>query len=192
MPPLFYAPALPADPASPRLLRTRRRAWKIVNFTVTTLLVASIAAVAYGASQGIRPAVSRSDSMKPHSQAGDLLLSEHVQAASVQPGDIITFLDASRGGDRTTHRLVAKRPVKAGELIVAYEMTTKGDANNVADKPWRINADGIVGREVTVVPHVGRAAHALTTPMGRATVAALILLLLVASWATGGTARGPR
>lgn len=183
MPALNYAFPLEEEPSTPG--RAQRGFWRGLNWLLTVALVATFVAIGYCGLEQIRPTISRSDSMRPHSKAGDLILTRYVPVNTVEPGDIVTFIDSTRHGDQTTHRLVSKRPVKVGDLVIAYDMVTKGDANQGPDKQWRIDANGKVGNEVVVIPNGGRVANWLSSPIGRGTIGALILFILAASWMTG-------
>lgn len=74
-----------------------------------------------------------SGSMWPELKKGDLIFIEGVDPKTVKLGDIIVYLNEKNAF--TIHRVI-----KLGE----EELTTKGDANNVPDKP--IKYEDIVGR----------------------------------------------
>jgi len=86
-----------------------------------------------------------SGSMRPTAQPGDLAVTEGVPTSSLRVGDVIVFTPP----DATVpvlHRIASRE----GDVV-----TTKGDANSVAD-PWRVTLAGATGyRLVFVVPFVG-------------------------------------
>ncbi|MBJ7469757.1 MAG: signal peptidase I [Solirubrobacteraceae bacterium] len=166
--------------------RRSRLMWSALNALVTLLIAALLATVAYCALTGTRPHVSRSDSMRPHSQAGDILMARWaVPIEEANVGDVIIYRDRSRGGDLTAHRMVSKKAVTAGGAIVRWDVTTKGDANDRADETWRMQAGGRVAVETLVVPGAGYVARFLTQPVGRAVIGGAVLLLLCVSLLAG-------
>jgi signal peptidase len=118
-----------------------------------------------------------SGSMRPTISPGDLAITQAVPAGSVQVGDVIVF-GPPDGTQPVLHRIVSRD----GDVL-----TTKGDANSVAD-PWRITLAGSTGyRLVFVVPFLGW----LTKLRGVALIAAgLIVALLILLEIRKGVGRG--
>ena len=107
-----------------------------------------------------------SGSMRPTVSPGDLAITQGVPINSLRVGDVIVFTPPTE-----TQSLLHRIASRDGDVI-----TTKGDANSVAD-PWHVTLKGTTGyRLVFVVPYVGW----LIELRGAALVAAgLILALLV-------------
>ena len=107
---------------------------------------------------GLGQAVVKSGSMEPTYSVGDLLFvsqkSEYVQ------GDIVVF---QSDGVLVVHRVVSVD----GEMI-----TTKGDANNVADDPFSVSE--VKGCVVGCLPKAGYIIDFFKTPFG------IFLMLAVA------------
>ena len=78
-----------------------------------------------------------SGSMWPELKVGDLILVQAVKPETLQVGDIVVYTN-ERGF--TIHRITAIDRA-------TNEVTTKGDANNVSDKPVKI--DTIIGKALT-------------------------------------------
>lgn len=118
-----------------------------------------------------------SGSMLPTVSPGDLAITQGVPAGSVQVGDVIVFAPPD-GTQPVLHRVASRE----GDAL-----TTKGDANSVAD-PWRITLAGSTGyRLVFVVPFLGW----LTQLRGIALIAAgLIVALLILLEIRKGVGRG--
>ena len=105
------------------------------------LLVWTIVPRAFGWS----PNVIESGSMAPLIRVGDVVVTEPgVELDDLAAGQIVTFTDPI-DGQLTTHRI---------EAVEADELTTKGDANQVADTTPVEGAD-VQGRARIVVPAVG-------------------------------------
>ena len=68
----------------------------------------------------------------------------------VEVGDIITF---KQEGEIITHRIMEKND---------EEIITKGDANNTEDKA--ISKDAVIGKVISVYPHLGIWAKVFTEP----------------------------
>ncbi len=89
--------------------------------------------------------------MQPAVHAGDVAVLWQIPTSAVKVGDVISFYPP---GDTTTpkmHRIVTLTQGQQG-----IQVTTKGDANNVAD-PWgKITLKGATAyRMVGVIPLVG-------------------------------------
>jgi len=146
--------------------RTSRRSRLFNN---GLLVVAGVAVLAGGiafrmADLHVQPVLS--GSMRPTVSPGDLAVTEGVPTSSLRVGDVIVFMPPD-GSKPVLHRIASLE----GDVI-----TTKGDANTVAD-PWRVTLAGATHyRMVFVVPFVGW----LTQLRGTALVAAgLIVALLI-------------
>jgi signal peptidase len=86
-----------------------------------------------------------SGSMRPTVSPGDLAITQGVPIGSLRAGDVIVFTPPTET-QSVLHRIASRE----GDVI-----TTKGDANNVAD-PWSVTLQGSTGyRLVFVVPYVG-------------------------------------
>jgi signal peptidase I len=123
--------------------------------------VAACAAVALALVAGYSPLVVRSGSMAPALHAGDLIFVHTRPASEVAPGDIVTFLDASRGGQVVTHRVVEGAGSGASVSFV-----TRGDANPTAER-WEVGAAEDVRVLAARLPRVGLAVDVLAMRMVR-------------------------
>ena len=86
-----------------------------------------------------------SGSMRPTVSPGDLAITRGVPMSSLQVGDVIVFTPPTQT-QQVIHRIASRE----GDVI-----TTKGDANSVAD-PWHVTLQGATGyRLVLVVPYFG-------------------------------------
>lgn len=108
---------------------------------------------------GVGMAVVVSGSMEPELSVNDLIVVKPCDVYAV--GDVVVF---SSGASLVVHRILSID----GETVV-----TKGDANNTADAPIRL--EDIKGRVVATLPHVGAAVEFIQSTGGTL----LILLLAV-------------
>lgn len=99
---------------------------------------------------GFSPLTVISGSMEPAIKAGDLVVIRYQREYKV--GDIVTLRS---GNYFVTHRII--------DMEQGY-VQTKGDANNVADKPVPLSS--VEGKVVLIVPGVGRMLLSLKTPLG--------------------------
>lgn len=84
---------------------------------------------------GIFPMIVLTDSMYPEIKSGDLIICKSV--SEYNKGDIVTY--SEKGSTSTvTHRIIRGQAGKDG-----FEWVTKGDANNIEDKP--IKPERILG-----------------------------------------------
>lgn len=99
---------------------------------------------------GFGMAIVLSGSMEPELSAGDLIIVKATDQFTVR--DVVVYQD---GESLVVHRIVD---------VNEDTITTKGDANNVADEP--ISSDAIKGKVALVFPAVGRIVGAIKTPIG--------------------------
>ena len=86
-----------------------------------------------------------SGSMRPTLSPGDLAITQGVPLSSLRVGDVVVFTPPNET-QAVIHRIASRE----GDVI-----TTKGDANNVAD-PWSVTLQGATQyRLVFVVPYLG-------------------------------------
>jgi signal peptidase I len=119
---------------------------------------------------------------------GSVVLSVSVHPLQVRPGTIVTFRDPAIGQQLVTHRVV--RMQRIGQTV---EFVTKGDANH-ATEHWAVPVSGSIGREVVVIPAVGRWLTTLNLPVARVieilgTMLLFTFLLLRWIWFTPEPAR---
>ncbi len=116
---------------------------------------------------GYGAAVVLSGSMEPEFSQGDLIIVKETDSFEVN--DIVVFQD--------NNSLVVHRIIEIGGETV----TTKGDANNVADEP--ISAEAVKGKVMFSIPYAGVAVKALRSPVG------MIVIILAAVLLTEGSFR---
>lgn len=111
---------------------------------------------------GVTPMVVLSGSMsgdaQDHIEVGDLIFIGNANAASLQEGDVIAFMD---GTVVVTHRIVAVEQNGEGQPV----FTTKGDANNAPDQR-PVTEHNLIGKYLLRIPKVGDFAIFLQTPLG--------------------------
>lgn len=115
---------------------------------------------------GYGQAVVLSGSMSPAIEVNDLLIIK--KCDTYKKGDIITFVDYTN--DLVTHRIVA---------ISEEEVLTKGDANNITDKPFE--PERIQGKVIKIIPKAGRIVSLLQNPVIVVMIVALFIMSMRAS-----------
>ena len=110
----------------------------------------------YGAS------VVLSGSMEPEFSKGDLIIV--AEADSYSKGDVVVFYD---GTDLVVHRIIDESD---------DTVTTKGDANNVADAP--VDRSAIKGKVLFHVDKLGTAVDFIKTPVGTILIIVLAIALV--------------
>jgi signal peptidase len=126
----------------------------VVLFTITTSRFALY---------GMHSYIVQTGSMEPQIHVGSVVFT---RPNTYNIGDIITF---NRGTITVTHRLVGE---KNNQYI------TKGDANKIAD-PEPVNKNDVIGKDVLIVPYIGRAVEYLKTVPGFLIFVALPILIYV-------------
>lgn len=96
---------------------------------------------------GWSPHVVLTGSMAPRIQPGDVVLTQPVPAAAIQPGQVVLFEDPLRPGRTVVHRTVRRNA--DGNLI------TRGDANATEDST-PVAPSAVRGLPRLRVPYIGR------------------------------------
>lgn len=122
---------------------------------------------------GMRTYVVESGSMTPTIRTGDLVVSEQIQPAEAQIGDIVMFKDPDGSGKLISHRVRAIR-LRGGR---AY-FVTRGDANTGFEH-WNVPADGTIGQVVYRLPKLGYVIGGISSPPGKILLIVLPALVLI-------------
>lgn len=150
---------------------------KFVSTAVTTTMVAAVAALLALAAlivAGYKPQVVTSGSMRPQLDRGSLIFVKPTPAQQLRVGDVITFENPIKGGDKlVTHRIVATVNAPEGRGFI-----TRGDANASRD-PWKFMVDENAGRLAFSIPQVGHLSFLVHSRNGY--IALFILPLLALS-----------
>jgi len=113
-------------------------------------------------------AVVVSGSMEPNVCVDDLIIYQEKETNEYEVGDVVVY-EAYENG---TPILITHRIIKVDDAT----FTTKGDANLVEDEP--VNKNQVVGRIVWRFAYVGILVDFVKTPLGYATAALTIILLI--------------
>ena len=108
-----------------------------------------------------------SGSMEPNIPVGSIVYSKEVDPVTLRTGDVIVFIDDTRGTTPITHRILVND-------TYTHTIITKGDANEKRDAA-PVTYDNVIGKVITHIPRVGFTVAMFTTALGKL-VAALILL----------------
>lgn len=110
-------------------------------------------------------------SMKPAANPGDIFVTRLTSASNVQVGDIIAVNNQSTGVFYS-HRIVEIR-----DFNNALRITTKGDANESADRdPFIVSRIAQVSLVVKRVPYLGRPMVYMNTVQGRQTAESFLVI----------------
>ncbi len=123
---------------------------------------------------GFRPLVVRSGSMIPTYQVGDIVLVEQIPARELRDADVVSLEYFPEFGESMTHRVRSARVLPQG-----VQVETRGDANETSEH-WSVPADAYVGRVVAHIPALGAPATMVRNAAGPATLAVVIVALIVA------------
>ena len=107
-------------------------------------------------------------SMEPTYYTGDLVVS---RCGEPEVGDVVVYNPPAVGGARVIHRIVGGDETQ-GWLI-------QGDNNDFLD-PWQPTNERILGSAVLHLPHVGKVAAILVSPL--TWISLLIVALAVVVW----------
>ena len=136
-------------------------------FTALTVLIVVLHFVF-----GFQYAVILTDSMEPHINSNDLIVTAPVSGNDLRTGEVIMYhVTLGNSTYQIVHRIVG---VQSGSSGVYY--VTRGDNRNYTD-PWKVYPDQVVGKVVLVVPRVGVVWY--YTPL----IVLAIFILIIASLA---------
>lgn len=110
-------------------------------------------------------------SMRPLIDPGDVVAVIPVDAATLKPGDIVTFQPDSDDPSLITHRIKSITEKADGELHIL----TRGDANNVDDE--KILAEQIMGKVYYHVPLVGLIGEKLAPLVPALVIISVVVLI---------------
>jgi signal peptidase len=170
----------PIPAVAPRKRSWARTALGWLVATVSGLAVAAIVALAVALT--LVPAVAGghtltvlSGSMVPRLPVGSVVVDRPVDPSSLQVGEIVTYHtkndDPAFPDALVTHRIVDVKATQDGPVF-----TTKGDANNVADKQ-PVQASQIRGELWYDVPYIGTARNFLATKAGLMMIGGAVVLI---------------
>jgi signal peptidase I len=138
------------------LIKKLARLFKSSLLSFTVLL--GVAAVGLSLSAGGRQTLSvQTGSMEPAIKTGSLISINRVSPDDIAVGDVITYTNPRNGAQTITHRVIEV----IGQANGPKQFVTKGDANQVADRP--ISERHVVGRVEADVPHAGKVRDFLNT-----------------------------
>jgi len=153
----------------------KRRVAKTAALLALVALVVPFAVYAVpGAVGADHSFVVLSDSMSPEIESGDAVIVEESEPASIQEGDVITFVRSDEGTP-VTHRVTGVDE-SGGQL--SFE--TKGDANEQAD-PTPVPAGNVIGTVAFTIPYIGHVIQFANTALGFALLVVLPLVALAGS-----------
>lgn len=116
-------------------------------------------------------------SMEPAIETDSLILVRRMNPSEIKKDDIISFYsqDPSHGGAVNTHRVVSVE--QDGEL---WYYTTKGDANQIADK-YIVTSDDLIGKVIFTSHPLGLFVRLLANPLIFIPVILLPLFIILLS-----------
>jgi signal peptidase I len=127
----------------------------------------SILTTVYG--YGFSPILT--GSMAPVAQPGDVFVTRLVVADSLALGDVIAVTNSTTG-IYYSHRIIELRDFNG-----ALRITTKGDANEVADRdPFIVSRTGKVSKVVASLPYLGRPMVYMNTAQGRQAAGSFLVI----------------
>ncbi len=100
---------------------------------------------------GFQYVVILTDSMEPHINPNDLVVTRPVPTNELHVGDVVLYrVNIGNTTYRITHRIVGMKTDSGGRLYYV----TKGDNRNYTD-PWRVYPGQVVGRVIMIIPRIG-------------------------------------
>lgn len=152
--------------------RTATKGRKVRNilFIAITLAVAIVPAILTSKfGYGFSPILT--GSMQPAANPGDVYLTRLAPSTSLQVGDVIAVNNQATGV-YYSHRIVEIRDFNG-----ALRITTKGDANESADRdPFIVSRIAEVSKVIKTIPYIGRPMVYMNTVQGRQTASSFLVV----------------
>ncbi|WP_297478026.1 signal peptidase I [Thermococcus sp.] len=124
---------------------------KILSFLSYFLIAFTVLILVLHFVFGFQYVVILTNSMEPHINPGDLVITMPVNTSKLHPGDVILYrVTIGNSTFRITHRIIGVKTDADGRQY----FVTKGDNRKFSD-PWRVYPDQILGKVVLVIPKVG-------------------------------------
>ena len=120
---------------------------------------------------GYKAYIVNTNSMEPTIKTGDIIIIKKVNSQSLNQGDVITF---NQDGEVITHRITK---INLDEIDGQY--ITKGDNNNIEDT-FKTKYENIIGKEILVIPYLGKVLQALDNQIIILIIFLIILILAFA------------
>jgi signal peptidase len=139
-------------------------------YAAVGLAAGLLLAIALPLAFGARPLTVLSGSMEPTLATGDVVVVKRIGPGEARPGDVLTYRNPE--GSLVTHRVRSVR--RRG---TRYELVTKGDANNAAER-WTMESRGELSRALYRVPLAGRVLQRTSSREGKLALIVAPLLLL--------------
>ena len=130
----------------------RKRIATVATWAALSVVVMAFLFLAIGPKTGAyRISVVLSDSMKPHWEAGDVIISTPERPDQVRVGQVISFNPPIDGRSSITHRVIEVTTSGTAPVV-----RTKGDANATPDEWGSVRLDhGPVYQARKAVPNLG-------------------------------------
>ena len=151
---------------------TVKKVWSITSWVLVGVVVVAACFLMGSRLVGYRVFNIVSGSMEPEYSEGDLIYVKEVEPASVEPGDVITFI-LNEDLVVATHRVVRIDTEK-------QRFFTKGDANETEDGT-PVHFNNLLGIPQFAIPCLGYVSDFLQNPPGMyVTIAAVAILIVLA------------
>lgn len=124
---------------------------------------------------GYKPYIVTSNSMQEVFQAGDLTVSRHVDPATLEPGDIVTFrsIDPVNYGQVVTHKIKSITTYEGEQAFVTYGTTTG------VEDAYPVPFSQVLGQYQFRLPGMGNFFYFLKSTAGYVTVILIPFLILI-------------
>ncbi len=134
---------------------------KVINTLIVLVVVLAAVALVGVRFFGIRLYTVLSGSMEPEYPTGSLIYVKETDPASLEEGDVITFMLSE--STTATHRIVEVIPDEPSPGEISFR--TKGDANDFEDAGL-VDGRNVIGVPILTIPELGYTVSKIQTPPG--------------------------
>lgn len=149
--------------------------FRFIGIALSAVLLAGAALLIFAMvpQLGNKALIVRSGSMMPAINVGDLVVIRP-RDSGYEAGEVIAYKNPANEEITVTHRVARRFPTTTG-----YEYVTKGDANEQEDA-YRVPDSAVLGRQLMVIPYVGRFLALGKTKIGFISLVVVPTLLIIA------------
>ena len=151
-----------------------KKIWSVLSTVVVALVVVLALLLAGSRLFGLQVYTVLSGSMEPNYHVGSLIYVKEVDPASLEKGDVISFMISE--STVATHRIIEVLPDEKDPNVIRFR--TKGDNNDIEDTN-PVHCNNVLGKVVGTIPLLGYVSNFVQNPPGTyITLAAAFVLML--------------
>ena len=157
-----------------------KKFWAVVTTVIVVIAVIAAAGLVGARLIGYEFYTVLSGSMEPTYHVGSLLFVKHTDPATLNTGDVITFM--VNENTIATHRIVEVVPDEEDAAVLRFR--TKGDANDTNDGTL-VHMNNVIGKPALSIPGAGYVVDYVQHPPGIYVAAIIVAVVVIIAFMPG-------